>query len=147
MMNFFPYLIALASVLCSAILSPMAKKVGFQLPPFSFIAISSFIHFWIAGSIALVKEKDTVIANFDKIEWQWFLIFSLTHLASYVIYLAALSKIPIAHYQMFALLTPIFGGLIAVVALKEPFHARYLLSMLFIGIGIFIAIKPNLLRQ
>jgi drug/metabolite transporter (DMT)-like permease len=144
MIAIMPYFIAVAAICFYASLSPMAKKIGFNLPPFSLIAISSFIHLCIAGSIAFAKERHVVLAGFDKIEWHWLLIFSITNLIGYVLYLLALSKIPVAQYQMFTLLTPIVGGLLAVLLLKEPFHARYFIALAFMGIGIAIAIGPEL---
>ena len=139
-----PYLIALSATICYASLSPMAKKIGITLPPFSLIAVSSFIHFTIAGLIAFFYEKSIILEVYPKVEWNWLLVFSLTNLIGYSLYLLALTKMPVAQYQMFGLLAPIIGGMIAVYLLKEPFHMRYILSLVFISIGIFIAIKPEL---
>ena len=142
-----PYLITLAAITCYASLSPMVKKVGETLPPFTVIATSSLIHFVIAGAIAFFLEKEQVINNADKIHWKLLLAFSITNLIGYSLYLLALTKVPVAHYQMFGLLTPIIGGLLAWFLLKEPFHARYLLSLIFISIGLIIAIKPEIFKR
>lgn len=85
-----PYIIALSAVVFYAGLSPMAKKIGYNLPPFSFIAASSFMLFCIAGSIAFVKEKDMALSSMDQIEWRGLLLFSLINLAAY-----ALSRCPL----------------------------------------------------
>lgn len=139
-----PYIIALSAVVFYAGLSPMAKKIGYNLPPFSFIAASSFMLFCIAGSIAFVKEKDMALSSMDQIEWRGLLLFSLINLAAYALSLVALSKMPVVQYQIIGLITPIVSGLIAVFLLTEPFHARYLIALLFVAVGIFIALGPNL---
>ena len=137
-----PYFVAFGAVACYALLGPIAKKVGAKLPPFGFIALSSFLLTLVSTLIASVYEREAMIATWAKIEWRWFLFFSLLSFLGYIGYLWAIARMPIAHYEMFAIICPIIGGLMAVAMLGEPFHLRYLIGLAFMAIGLFIALKP-----
>jgi drug/metabolite transporter (DMT)-like permease len=136
------YLIAVFSVCCYALLSPMAKKIGVELPPFTLIACSSIILGTCAAITAFFREREQVIAVASKVEWGWLVIFSLTNLVGYVTYLWALNKIPVAHYQMLNIISPVIGGLLAFVMLRESFPLRYFPALLLMLVGLAIALKP-----
>ena len=139
-----PYIVAFFAVSAYSLLGPMAKKVSVSLPPFTFIALSTFMLAVLAGLIGYFNERDAVIKAIPHTNWNWLILFTLVNLAGYAGYLWAITKIPVAQYEMFGVLMPIVGGLFAVYLLKEPFHTRYILSLLFIGVGIYIAIAPDL---
>jgi len=143
-MALLPYMIAFFAVSAYAMLGPIAKKVSVNLPPFTFITISSVILAITAGSLAYFFEQLKFAEAFQDIRWEWLVVFSFLNLVAYVGYLWAITKVPVAQYEMFGTLMPIIGGLFAVYLLKEPFHARYIASMAFIGIGIYIAARPDL---
>jgi len=139
-----PYLIAALAIACYATLGPIAKKVGLHLPPFSFIACSSAITCLCGATLGFMFEREKVVAAMNDINWGWLVAFSLINMAGYVFYLLALRKIPVAQYEMFGILMPIIGGFFAVYLLKEPFHARYFLALVFMATGLWIAIGPEL---
>ncbi len=143
-MTLFPYIVAAFAVSAYALLGPIAKKVGTALPPFTFITVSSIIIVVCAGTIAFFYERHQIMETFREIHWNWLALFSLINVVGYVGYLWAINRIPVAQYEMFGILMPIIGGLFAVVLLKEPFHARYLLSIAVISIGLYIAVAPDL---
>lgn len=139
-----PYLIAFLAVSCYALLGPIAKKVGMDLPPFTFIATSSIILAVPAAFIGYFFERDKILSSEINIHWNWLIAFSLINLVGYVLYLLAIRRLPIAQYDMFGIMMPIIGGLFAVFLLKEPFHARYLASLLFMAVGLYIAVGPEI---
>lgn len=143
MSTLFPYLIALFAVSAYALLGPIAKKIGANLPPFGFIAASSLILFIVCGTLSWFLERQAVSESLAKVHWSWLVIFSLINVVAYVGYLYAIKHIPIVHYEMFVILSPIIAGVVAVLMLNEPFHTRYLLALGFMGVGLFIAIKPQ----
>lgn len=143
-MTLLPYIITIFAVTCYAMLGPIAKKVGLHLPPFTFIAVSSGIITIIAGLVGYFTERNKVLEALHSINWGWLITFSLINMVGYVLYLVAIRKVPIAQYEMFGIMMPIIGGLFAVFLLKEPFHARYLLALGFMAIGIGIAVAPEL---
>lgn len=144
MTTLIPYVVAFFAVSCYALMGPMAKKVSVLLPPFTFIAVSTFILATIAGIIAYFFERKKVAIAFDTIHWQWLLVFSLANLVAYVGYLWAITKMPVAQYEMFGIFVPIVGGLFAWLLLNEPFHMRYLVALAFMAVGIYIAVAPDL---
>ena len=141
MAAFFPYLVAIFAVSAYALISPMVKKVG-ELPPFSYIAISSFILFTVCGAVAYFFEKDKVLEAADRINWPWLVAMSATNIIGYIGYLWAINRVPVVHYEMLIFISPIIGGLFAVYLLNEPFHLRYIPALGFMLLGLLIAIKP-----
>lgn len=139
-----PYIIAFFAVGCYALLGPIAKKIGFHLPPFAFVAISCLLLSISAATISYFFERGKITAALTDFNWGGMIIFSAINLTAYVLYLTAIRKIPIAQYDMFAILMPVIGGLAAVVLLKEPFHARYILAIAVMAVGIYIAVGPEL---
>ncbi len=141
---YIPYIVAFFALSAYALLGPIAKKVGTDLPLFTFITASSFILMILAGSIAYAFERHKVIPMFQDLQWSWLALFSLINLVAYVGYLWAINRIPVAQYEMFCVVMPVVGGLFAVFLLKEPFHARYILSLALMAVGLYIAIAPDL---
>jgi drug/metabolite transporter (DMT)-like permease len=140
---YFPYIIVFCAASCYAMLGPIAKKVGADLPPFSFIAIGSSFMMICGSMVAFTFEREKVVAEFHNINWGWLILFASMNFIAYVGYLAAITKIPVAQYQMFNVMSPVVGGIFAYFLLKEQFEPRYLLALAFIAIGLFIAIKPK----
>lgn len=137
-----PYLVALFAVSSYALLGPIAKKLGTSLPPFAFIASSSLLVFLFSAAISLLTERAVLFETFRRIEWKWLLLFSAINIIGYVGYLWSISRIPVVHYEMFTVICPILAGLFATYLLGEAFHMRYLVGLVFVSIGLFIAIKP-----
>ncbi|MEM7618813.1 MAG: EamA family transporter, partial [Pseudomonadota bacterium] len=68
-------------------------------------------------------------------------LFALVNFIAFAVMLFAISKIPIVEYQLIALLTPIFGGVLAYFILSEGLSIKYLIGLVFIGVGLYIALK------
>ncbi len=141
---YIPYVVAFFALSAYALLGPIAKKVGTDVPPFTFIAASSLILMLSAGAIAFVFERQKVIPMFQDLQWSWVALFSLINLIAYVGYLWAINRIPVAQYEMFGVVMPVVGGLFAVALLKEPFHTRYIVALALMTVGLYIAIAPDL---
>lgn len=144
MTPYLPYIVAFFALSAYSLLGPIAKKVGLDLPPFTFIAASSLILMLSAGAIAYVFERHRVIPMFQDLHWHWLATFSLINLVAYVGYLWAINRMPVAQYEMFGVVMPVVGGLFAVALLKEPFHARYIIALVLMTAGLYIAVAPDL---
>jgi drug/metabolite transporter (DMT)-like permease len=142
MISFLAYGVAALAVSCSSLLSPIAKKIGPGLPPFTFIAASSGILMIVSGVAAWFVEREKVVATAGEIRWHWLLAFSLVNVVSYALFLWVINRVPVTHYQMFVFLSPIVGGIAAVFLLGEPFHVRYIPALGFMLVGLLIAVKP-----
>lgn len=139
-----PYFVAFFAVACYAVMGPVAKKVSPDVQPFTFMAVASFFVVIIAGVFAFIYERTDVATLATKINWPWMGVYILCNFVSYTGYLWAITRIPVAQFEMFGIFVPIIGGLFAWLILQEPFHARYLLAIAFMALGLFIAIKPDL---
>ncbi|PZO87707.1 MAG: hypothetical protein DI626_03365 [Micavibrio aeruginosavorus] len=143
-MMFFPYLVAFFAVACYAVMGPVAKKVSSDVQPFTFMAVASFFVVIISGVFALICERTDAATLASKINWSWMGVYVLCNFVSYTGYLWAITRIPVAQFEMFGIFVPIIGGFFAWLILHEPFHARYLLAIAVMALGLFIAIKPDL---
>jgi drug/metabolite transporter (DMT)-like permease len=143
MMALIPYIVAFCAVSCYAMLGPLAKKIGATLPPFTFLTICSLLLILMGALPAYFLEKEKVVAEFQNIKWGWLAALAVVNFVGYMGWLYAVNRIPIAQYQMFGVMSPVIGGLLAYFLLKENFEPRYLLALAFMAVGLFIAIKPK----
>lgn len=139
-----PYFVSFFAVSCYALMGPVAKKVGVDIKPFSFICFTSFLLFMATAALSYVYERGSVLSSFEKININWLIFYFVCNLVSYVGYLWAISRIPVAQFEMFGIFVPIIGGFFAWFVLKEPFHMRYFIALAFMAVGIFIAVAPEL---
>lgn len=135
------YLTAVLAVACYAALSPLAKKFAFDVPPFTFI----FITMVFLASFALIASRLTEasypLSSIKPVTFGYMAMFALINLASFTLYLLATRNMPIVEYQMFELLGPIFGGIIAWYLLREPLSYNHAIGLGFIVVGLVIATR------
>lgn len=143
-MTVLPYAVAFFAVACYAIMGPIAKKVGPDIQPFTFIALASLLLTIVAASVAYFYERGNWTDTLSRLNWSWLGLYIAANFVSYAGYLWAIARIPVAQFEMFGIFVPIVGGFFAWLILKEPFHARYFLALAFMAIGILIAIAPEL---
>jgi len=138
-----PYLIGFAAMSCYAILTPLAKKTQLDFPPFSFVAIAMGVLALSSAVFAYFFEKDFSYLSIKASAWGNILLFALVNLAGFVMYLMALKKISVTEYQLMYLVSPLIVAFFGYLLLGEAFKARYLVALLFMGIGLFIALYDS----
>lgn len=143
-MTLIPYFVAFFAVSCYALMGPVAKKVSGDIQPFTFIALASLLLTVVSAGVAFFYERNGVAASLGKINLNWLLFYVICNFVSYAGYLWAITRIPVAQFEMFGIFVPIIGGFFAWFILKEPFHARYFLALAFMTVGIAIAVGPEL---
>lgn len=143
MTSFIPYIVSFFAIACYSLMGPIAKKVSTDLQPLAFIAFTSFLLMMASGVSSYFLEKNA-ISSFEKISPQWLVAYFVCNFVSYIGYLWAITRIPVAQFEMFGIFVPVIGGFFAWLILKEPFHARYFLALAFMAVGIYIAIAPAL---
>lgn len=146
MTSIIPYLVSFFAVASYALMGPIAKKVSTDLQPLSFIAVTSFLLMMAAAISSYFFEKGA-LASFEKINPQWLVIYFVCNFVSYIGYLWAITRIPVAQFEMFGIFVPIIGGFFAWLILNETFHTRYFVALAFMAVGIFIAVAPDLLKK
>lgn len=146
-MTALPYFVAFLAVACYAMMGPIAKKVSGDIQPFTFIALASLSLTACAALIAFFYERGDFTASLAKINIGWLAVYVICNFVSYAGYLWAITRIPVAQFEMFGIFVPVIGGFFAWWILKEPFHARYFLALALMAAGILIAVAPELRRK
>ena len=143
-MTLIPYVTAFFAVACYALMGPVAKKVSVDIQPLTFIALASLLLTIVAGLFAYFYERQEALASLGKISLNWLGFYVVCNFISYAGYIWAITRIPVAQFEMFGIFVPVVGGFFAWLILKEPFHARYFLALAFMAVGILIAVGPEL---
>lgn len=124
-----------------ASLGVMAKRVFADIPGFSFIAITMFILATLSGVAAFLYNKDFQVSSLTPSTWAWVVLFAVTNFIAFSMYLWVLARMPVAEYQIMAVITPLIGGFLAFLILQEPLSWRYVVGLAIAAIGITIALK------
>lgn len=135
------YGIAVIAVFFYAILAVIAKKLMADMPPFAFIAVSMAFLSIMAAGVSYFSEKSFSYLHITADNLLWLSLFAIFNLIGFGLLLTAISKIPVVEYQIIAILTPVFTGVIAYYALSEALSPKYFVGLIFIGIGLYIALK------
>ena len=136
-----PYLIAFLAVSCYASLAIFNKKTMADIPSFSYIAITMLILSLIGFCASLIYEKDFSSTNISPKNWLLMVGLSSVNFGGFALLLNALGKMPVVEYQIIAVTTPIVGGFLALLFLSETLTIRYFIGLIFIGFGLYIALK------
>lgn len=140
----FAYLAAFAAVICYAAVGPMMKKTGLELPTFLFIGISSTLLAIGAFVVLFITEGRAGFFVPERSKLTGFLIFASMNLVGWWLYMFAIKLIPVAHYDMIAGFSILLTAFFASLLLNEPMHLRYFPAAIFIMVGLYIAIGPDL---
>jgi drug/metabolite transporter (DMT)-like permease len=139
-----PYLTAFLAVTCYAAAGPIIKKTTGTLPTFLFIGISSVL-LAVGSFIALFFTEGR--AGFfipDRSKMLGFVSFAVINLIGWALYMYSIKLIPVAQYDMIAGLGILLTAFFAAVLLNEPIHVRYIPAFIFIMVGLYIAVAPDL---
>lgn len=136
-----PYIVTFISVCLYACLPVIAKKVHADIPPFSFMALTMAILSLCSFVADFFVDRHVEILKLPSSVWQGILAFGILNFLAFAAYMFAIARIPVAEYQLFYVITPIVTGLLAFAVLAEPFKANYMIGLLFIGVGLFIALR------
>jgi drug/metabolite transporter (DMT)-like permease len=139
-----PYLAAFLAVICYAAVGPVIKKTGLGLPNFLFIGISSGMLALGAFVLLFLTEGRQGFFLPDRSKIVGFVSFASINLVGWMLYMYSIKLIPVAQYDMIAGLGILFTAVAAAILLNEPMHLRYIPAALFIIIGLYIAIGPDL---
>ncbi len=141
-----PYLTAFLAVTCYAAAGPIIKKTGNDVPTLLLMGITA-IMLAVGSFIALFLTEGR--AGFFMPERSKFLglvAFAAVNFIGWVLYMYAIRLIPVAQYDMIAGLGILVTAFFASALLNEPIHLRYIPAFIFIMIGLYIAVGPELRR-
>lgn len=139
-----PYLTAFLAVTCYAAVGPIIKKSGDNVPTFLVMGITAIL-LAIGSFIALFLTEGR--AGFfipERSKMMGFLAFAAINLVGWVLYIYSIRVIPVAQYDMIAGLGILVTAFFASWILNEPIHLRYLPAFIFIMIGLYVAVGPEL---
>lgn len=112
-----------------------------DIPPFSYIAITMLLLSGIGFVASFFFEKDFSFSSISEKNWSLIISLSTINFIGFALLLNAISKIPVVEYQIIAVMTPIVGGLLALIFLSEALTVRYFIGLVFIAIGLYISLK------
>lgn len=141
----FYYLCGVFSIAFYALLSPLSRKLALDgFPPFSFIAISTFLVFLFSFSAALLFEHNFSFSSLSRTTWGVLTGFACVNFIAFFLFVKTVAGVPAVHYQILGMLTPVFGGIFAWFLLKEAIDWRMFLGFLIMCIGLFVALSGKL---
>ncbi|MBN8521194.1 MAG: EamA family transporter [Alphaproteobacteria bacterium] len=141
MHSLFIYLAAGSAIALYASLGVLAKRVFADIPGFSFIAITMFMLTTLSGIAAFMYDKNFQMSSLTPSTWGWVVLFAVTNFIAFSVHLWVLARLPVAEYQIMAVVTPLIGGLLAFLILQEPLSWRYVVGLAIAAVGITIALK------
>lgn len=142
MEKFVGVIIMVISTICYAALNPIAKKASAEIQPFTIMAITMFVLFILSliGSIVfeqLFSVKPAVL----KTHLAPLILFGVINFFGFWLLIHGFKYFPVWQQQLFLLLTPILGGIIAFFLLGESIEPKLFLSLAIIGVGLYIGLR------
>lgn len=134
-----PYLGAILALISYASLPVLAKFIGHDIPPFIFIAVVSFLVALMALGLSLTQgEKISILSSSQ--HYLHLLMFSVINIIAFWAFLYSTKSLPITQYQLFIILSPIIGAVLAKLMLGEPFEIKYMIAFPIILSGLVISL-------
>ena len=130
------------STLLYAVLTPLEKKPNAALPPMTIMAISMFVLFLLSfiGSVVfehLFSMKPSVLkANLTPL-----ILVGVFNFFAFWLYILGFKYFAVWQQQMFFLLMPIFGGILAYFILGETISIKLFIGLAIIAVGLFIGLR------
>ena len=134
--------IAVLAIFCYAALPVISKKslIG-GVPPFAFIGTTMLMMSALSLAISFIVEKRIPFADIKPTDWPGLALFTIVNLAAFALLLTAISKMPVAHYQIMGAVGPAIGVVLAYIFLGETIDPKFFIGLALIGAGLFIALK------
>lgn len=134
--------IVIASTAFYALLHPLLKKAGQQVPPFTVMAISMFVLFILSLLASVFVEGSLSLkGGAAKINLPILIIIGIVNFLAFWLLLLSYKYFPVWQINMFALLTPIIAGVLSYFILGEKLTVNLFIGLLFMGVGLYIAVK------
>lgn len=138
-----PYFIAVLALFSYASLPVVAKTIEGQIPPFIFMALVNACVGGISLILSYVRNEQIASGYIESSATKTILVFSVINVVAFWAFLYASSRLPIAQYQLFIILSPLVGGTLAYLFLGEPFRSQYFVSFVIVFFGLLVAIFPT----
>lgn len=136
------YGVGLLAVICYALLAPLIKQPGAVFSPYLIMLFNSAIIFFLALPFYLTQSEKVDWASVEPKIWWLILANGVINMIGFWLFMKAIGGMPIWHYKMIALTTPIFAGFAAYLLLKEEVSARLFIGLAIASVGIYVAVKP-----
>jgi len=135
-------IIMVGSTFFYALITPLTKKINEKTPPFTVMTVSMFALFFGSLILSLLLEK----GSYSKLMNQRnsivvLLLAGLFNVAAFWLWIKAYSHMLVWQQEMFQLLTPIFGAIVAYFILGETISAKLFIGLLLVGLGLYISVK------
>ena len=135
------YVVAFVSVSFYALMGPLGKKASQELSTFTMMSITSFVLFVGSFICSVVIDKQNW-TKFELINVNSSLIaYIVANFVGYFTFITALKHIPVMHYEIIYMICPLVAGICAYFLLGEQWDNKYIVSIILVSIGVYIAIK------
>lgn len=135
-------IIVLLSTLCYASLTPLLKKTGDKLGPFTMMFVSMFVLFSLSFILSIFFENSLSL-KYGNIRNQLLILVlvGLINTIGFWLLITGFKYMPVWQQSLFNLLIPPIAGVIAYFILGEQMSLKLFLGLSVMGIGLFIAIR------
>lgn len=139
------YILAFISVIFYSLMGPIGKKASENLLPFTMMCLSSFGVFVLASIGIFLFEKDQVakVLISYKEYYNSLVAYIIVNFIGYFTFIIAIRHMPVVQYEIIYMCCPIIAGIGAYFLLGEQWNDRYFLSILFVSLGIYIALMVS----
>ena len=134
------YGIAVLALLSYAAMAILAKKAEGAIPPFTFIAGTMFVLAFLAIGSSFIFEGTSAWRNLASRDIVLMVAFGAINLIGFALFLKAITGMPIAHYQLLGILTPVVVAAIAFFIFGERVTVRFFLAVPVILFGLYLAL-------
>lgn len=123
-------------------LNPLLKKSSEKIAPFTVIAISMFVLFFIAFIGSIIFEKSLQLnTNLYRKEILILIIVGIGNVVGFWLLIQGFKYMPIWQLSMISLLSPIFASIFAYFLLGEAVSPKLLYGLAIMSIGLFVALR------
>ncbi|HSA84297.1 MAG TPA: EamA family transporter [Patescibacteria group bacterium] len=134
--------IMFGSIIFYGALAPLLKRANQDLQPFTLMAITMFFLFLIAGVASVVFEQSlTIKHSLIRTHLPTMIIFSVVNFFAFWLFILGYKYFAVWQQQLFYLLMPIFGGIIAYFLLGEAISIKLFIGLAIISLGIYIGLR------
>ncbi len=143
MEKYLIYGVGILAVMSYAFLAPIIKQPSLVVSPFLIMAFNSIIILACSLPLYYFSAEKTVLSDLEPKIWGLILANGLINVLAFWLLLKALGGMPVWHYQMLVVASPIFSAIAAYFLLREDISVRLFVGLAIVSVGIFIAVKPS----
>lgn len=135
------YILGFIAVIFYGALPIIVKKGSLgDIPPFSFISAAMFVLFCLSSIAAYFYEKKIPLTDYTLPQWRILLLFGVMNFIAFALFVLAVQKIPVPHYQFLSIISIFVGIILSYFFLNEPLKPSFFIGGSLVACGLYIAL-------